>query len=104
MKNIEKHAQNIYTQIIKNCIFKALRIFSTLSQIEKNKVSNKLKEEFDIDLAKTFPDPLITIGAIQIYQINNKVKILSTSTLGNEYLKILNSKKIIIIKKENIEC
>lgn len=103
MDNIETKSQDINKEIKKENILKALTLFLTLSPIEKNKVKDKFKEEFNIDLSQKLPVASKTIGGIDLYRINGQIKILSTSVLGNEYLKkILNSKEIKTLVKEMI--
>lgn len=103
MKNIEKHTQSIYKQLNRKNTLKALTMFLTLSSIEKNKVRDKLKEEFDIDLSQKLPVVSKTIGGIELYRIDSQIKLLSSSILGNEYLKkILKGKEIRTLFREMI--
>lgn len=103
MKNIEKKARDIKKQLKNKDISNVLNILSRLSPTEKTEVSNKLKEEFDIDLSKLISPILKTIGSILIYRIAEQKTLLSSSISANNYLKnYLNSTIVIKLLPEKI--
>lgn len=82
MENLKDKIEEINKQIKKKNLLKALTIFLVLTPIEKNKI-----KELDNDLLQKLPILLKTVGDILIYKIDDQIELLSTSTLGNKYLR-----------------